>query len=198
MATLRSIRWTLLPAVAVLLLATSIHADSPAGPPEKTSIWSGNRFYRADMDPETNLTTVYFVDGDREKKLWSMIGWFWMAELAGDGEHMIVGTDGGPAVPAKAGPDHILIYFVKRGEVIGTVTLGEVVKRRSSMPKTASHRIWGEYLGIDEDNRLRIKTCEGVTMWFDVTTGNLIRQEREGPSQPHLPLGPFRRADDRP
>lgn len=169
--------------IAVLLLLagclsladTSVAwADTPLPPPAKKEVWSGNHYYCAVMDPGTNLTTVYFTGNQPRKELWSMLGWYRVAFLSGDGEHLVVGHRGSNLLPLNVTDDCIMAYFVRKGEVIATLRLGDLIKNKSSLKRTASHYLWGSYLGIDEDGRFRVETVEGKKLYFDTTTGKPI------------------------
>ena len=149
-------------------------ADTPLPPPQRKEVWCGSRHYCAVMDPRLRLTTVYKVDGDTRKKLWAMPGWYRTAFLADDGEHLVIGHEGVNLLPLSVESSDILAYFLRRGEVIATVTLSDLIEDKSSLRRTASHYLWGEYLGIDEDCRFRVKTVEGRRLWFDVQTGKQV------------------------
>lgn len=158
-----------------VLASGSSFADSPLPPPQKKDVWSGNKQFCAEMDPRTRLTTVFAVQhGSRERK-WSMPGWFRVAYLADDGEHLVIGHEGINLLPLNLDKNDILIYFVKRGEVIKTVTVSELVKNRTSLKRTASHLLWGSYLGIDEDGHFGVETVENRSLYFDVTTGEIAK-----------------------
>jgi hypothetical protein len=158
-----------------LVLETLATADTPLPPPAKKEIWSGNHFYCAVMDPASNLTTVYHVRDGKRIKLWSMLGWFRVAYLSGDGEHLVVGHNGGNLLPLNVTDDDIMAYFVRKGEVIHTLTLHDLVKSKAAMKRTASHYHWGEYLGINEDGLFRVQTLDNTRMFFDTRTGKLER-----------------------
>jgi hypothetical protein len=102
-------------------------------------------------------------------------GWFRVAYLADDGEHLVIGHEGINLLPLNLDKNDILIYFVKRGEVVKTVTVSELVKNRSRLKRTASHLLWGSYLGIDEDGHFGVETVEARSLYFDVTTGEIAK-----------------------
>ncbi|MDY0166636.1 MAG: hypothetical protein RBS80_08845 [Thermoguttaceae bacterium] len=150
-------------------------ADSPLPPPQKKDVWSNSKHFCAEMDPRTRLTTVYSVtNGSRERK-WAMPGWFRVAYLADDGEHLVIGHEGINLLPLDLNKDDILVYFVKKGQVVHTLPVSEVIKNKSSLKRTASHLLWGSYLGIDKEGHFGIDTVEGRSLYFDVTTGELAK-----------------------
>lgn len=173
MSPIRRLVLGLLSCVFCLVEGTVATADTPLPPPAKKEVWSGNHFYCAVMDPASNLTTVYHVRDGERTKLWSMLGWFRVAYLSGDGEHLVVGHNGGNLLPLNVKDDDIMAYFVRKGEVIHTLTLHDIVKSKDAMKRTASHYHWGEYLGIDEDGRFRVQTLDNTRLFFDTQTGKL-------------------------
>jgi hypothetical protein len=169
------IRFVLLMTLFACLSGTRVLADTLLPPPERKELWCGSHHYCAVMDPRLRLTTVYKVDGTTRKKLWMMPGWFRVAFLADDGEHLVIGHEGGNLLPLTVENSDILAYFVRKGEVVATATLADLVENKSSLRRTASHYHWGEYLGIDEDCRFRVQTVEGKKLWFEVQTGKRVR-----------------------
>jgi predicted SnoaL-like aldol condensation-catalyzing enzyme len=67
-----------------------------------------------------------------------------------------------------------MIEFFKRGELIGTVKLGDLLKDQSSLKRTVSHCLWGSYLGLDAKGHYVVETVEGRKLVFDVTTGKPV------------------------
>jgi hypothetical protein len=77
------------------------------------------------------------------------------------GEHLVIGHEGINLIPLNLDKNDILIYFVERGEVVKTLTVSELVTNRSSRKRTASHLLWGSYLGIDEDGHFGVEQYVG-------------------------------------
>jgi hypothetical protein len=158
--------------VAAPLLAESCHADSPLRPPTRQTIWSANRRFFAVMDPDQQITTVYRATNERQgERVWSMFGWFRVAGLADDGEHLVAGYDGMNLLPINYNKQQVMLYFFKRGELINHVTLDQLVLDNSKLRRTASHYYWGNYHGIDRAGSYVVDTVEGRMLRFDVTTG---------------------------
>jgi len=172
------IRFVLFLVVPACLGGQRASADTPLPPPQRKEVWCASHHYCAVMDPRLRLTTVYKVDGTTRKKLWAMPGWFRVAFLADDGEHIVIGHEGINLLPVNIQENDILAYFVRKGEVVATATLSDLLERKSSLRRTASHYHWGQYLGIDEDGRFRVETVEGRKLWFDVQNGKLTRTAR--------------------
>lgn len=169
----------LLPFVAVTALAfgvTSVgYADTPLRPPEKYVAHSPGKTIEAESDPAPNQTTVYRVapDGTRTR-LWAMPGWFRAIYPADDGEHLVLGFDGLNLLPGNAADELIVVRFVRRGEIVASLTLHDVVPDRSILRRTASHLAWREGEGIDADGHFVVITMDGVKHHYDLATGRPV------------------------
>ena len=164
-----------LAAIGSALLPKPLLADTPLPPPEKKEVWSSNKQFCAVMDPRKMTTTVYHLRGlGRREKDWAMYGWFRVASLADDGEHLIVGHAGMNLLPLDIRQDDVMLYFFKEGKLINSVTLGELVERKSSLKRTASHYYWGRCVGLDRRGNYVVETVENRTLVFDVTTGKPV------------------------
>ncbi len=162
---------------AWLILPGLLLADQPLPPPTIKEVWSHNKQYCAVMEPRQMITTVYRIDaGDKRTKVWAMFGWFRVADLANDGNHLVVGHPGINLIPLDFAMDDIMIYFFCRGELIRTVSLSELVPDKAAMRRTASHFLWGSYLGLDAQDHYTVKTVEERVISFDVKTGKALEQ----------------------
>lgn len=154
-------------------------ADTPLPPPKLKEISSPNQEYCAVLDPRKMTTTVFRVAADGKRtQFWQMYGWFRVVDLADDGEHLIVGHSGMNLLPLNVEKDDILIYFIRRGEIIKTASLQELIRRPANLKRTASHYLWGSYGGLDQDGRYVVETVEDRTIRFDVRTGEPIEGEK--------------------
>jgi hypothetical protein len=168
--------------VLAITIQTELSADTPLPPPTVREVWSPNKQFCAVIDPNTKTTTVYRVGSERKRtKSWAMSGWFRTAHLADDGEHFIVGHDGINLLPLNVTKNEPLIRFFRRGKLISTATLGELLKDQSSLKRTVSHYLWGNYLGLDGQGHYCVETVEGRKLAFDVTTGKPL-MPGSGPS----------------
>jgi len=155
-----------------LVVQAKLMADTPLPPPATKEVWSPNKKFCVVMEPDPATTTIFRVEGEGKRtKSWAMPGWFRAAHLADDGEHLIVGHGGINLLPLNVTKDEPMIRFYNKEKPINTVTLGELLKDQSSLKRTASHYLWGSYLGLDEKGRYVVKTVEERTLAFDVTTG---------------------------
>ena len=158
--------------ILTITIQAGLRADEPLPQPEVKEVWSPNKKFCAVMDPKPMTTTIFRVENDGKRtKSWAMKGWFRVAHLADDGEHLVVGNGGINLLLLNVTKDEPIIEFFKRGELIKTVTLGELLKDQSSLKRTVSHYLWGNYLGLDENGYYVVETVEGRKLLFDVTTG---------------------------
>jgi hypothetical protein len=162
-------------AILVLLLAVPAHADAPLPAPAKRTIRSPNKRFFAVMDPDKKWTTVYRTAPDgRATEVWGMRGWFRVAHLADDGEHLVAGSDGMDLLPIDHEKDQVMITFFGRGERIKDIPLDRLIRDPSQLRRTASHYYWGNYLGFDRAGRYVVETVEGRRLRFDVKTGEVV------------------------
>ena len=163
-----------------LLVPGQALADSPLVPPRVKEVWSPNKQFCAVMKPKAMTTTVYRIDKDgRRARSWAMHGWFRVANLADDGEHLIAGHDGVNLLPLGVTKNEPMIRFFRRGELIKTVRLGELLKDLSHLQRTVSHYFWGDYLGLDKRGRYVVETVENRRLAFDISTGRLVAHDRD-------------------
>ncbi|WP_406700898.1 hypothetical protein V5E97_19090 [Singulisphaera sp. Ch08] len=148
--------------LAVGLVSGPGRADSPLPPPARQTIWSNNRWFFAITDPKDWTTTIYRATPDGKGiKSWAMLGYLRFAWLADDGEHLVAAPPGWSGlVPLDYDKEHVILYFLARGELLNKVTLGQVIGDLSKLPRTASHYAWGHVVGFDQDGYFAIETVE--------------------------------------
>jgi hypothetical protein len=162
--------------VMIALFGTS-QADSPLPPPAKKTIWSASKQFFAVMEPDKEITTIYrSAQGKQAEKVWSMYGWFRVAALTDDGEHLVVGYWGINLLPIEYDKRQVMLYFFKRGELINYVTLDQIIRDNSRLQRTVSHYAWGMFNGLDQAGRYVIETVEGRTIRYDVATGTPVTE----------------------
>ena len=166
--------------ILTIMIRSELRADAPLPQPEVKEVWSPNKKFCAVMDPTPTTTTIFRVENDGKRiKSWAMPGWFRVADLADDGEHLVVGNGGINLLPLNVTKDETMIEFFKRGKRIKTVMLGELLKDQSSLKRTVSHYQWGNYLGLDENGHYIVETVEERRLAFDVTTGKPVTPEQQ-------------------
>jgi hypothetical protein len=163
--------------IVMILLAGVCHADSPLPPPAKKTIWSANKRYFAVMEPDKQITTIYrTTQGKQEEKVWSMYGWFRVAALTDDGEHLVAGYEGMNLIPIDYDKHQVMLYFFKRGELVNHVSLDQIIRDNSKLQRTVSHYSWGHFEGLDQAGRYVIETVEGRRIRFDVAKGTPVNE----------------------
>jgi hypothetical protein len=137
------------------------------------------------MEPDKQITTIYrTTQGKPQEKVWSMYGWFRVAALADDGDHLVVGYWGMNLIPINYDKRQVMLYFFKRGELINYVTLDRIILDNSKLQRTVSHYHWGNFEGLDQAGRYVISTVEGRKIRFDVTKGAPIAEDgKQRPSE---------------
>jgi hypothetical protein len=156
----------------IVCSALWLRLDAPLAPPSNYTVYSLNQRFYAFLDAGKKKTTVFEVrKGAAAIQRWEMPGWFRVAALSDDGEHLVAGFDGINLLPLEYHKDQVMLSFYRRGKLLCTVTLGQLVKDYGKLQRTASHYYWGRYLGFDEKNRYLVATVEGRTIAFDAATG---------------------------
>jgi hypothetical protein len=77
-----------------LLVVGSLGADEPLPAPKTYTIYSHSKRFQAVLDAQRVVTTIYRLavsKGEPPAKVWEMPGWFRVAALADDGEHLVTG-----------------------------------------------------------------------------------------------------------
>ena len=92
---------------------------------------------------------------------------------------MTLATDalgGGGLVPLDYDKEHVVLYFLRRGELINKITIGQVqsIGGLSKLPRTASHYVWGHFVGFDQDGYFVIETVENRAIRFDASRGEQL------------------------
>ncbi len=161
--------------LALLAPVASVLADEPLPSPTVWTACSPNGEFCARLDPARNVTAVYSA-AEPEAVLWSMPGWFRVAALGDDGEHLVTGYDGLNLVPQGYDPDMVMLTFHRRGAVIATVRLGDLIGGTAlARNRTVSNHYWGDYVGFDDNGYYVVRTAADREYRFDVTTGRMVR-----------------------
>jgi hypothetical protein len=168
------------PLAAGLMLGPG-RADEPLSPPTRKTIWSNNRRFFAVTDPKDWTTTIYRATPDgKGSKSWAMVGYLRYAWLADDGEHLAADPLGGDGlVPLDYDNGHVVLYFLRRGELINKVTIGQVqvIGDLLKLGRTASHYSWGYPLGFDQNGQFVIN----VDRWDQIAEwGWVVRFDQGG------------------
>ena len=61
-----------------------------------------------------------------------------------------------------------MLYFVDKGQLISVVTLQDLIKDFSKLPRTVSHFIWGQVEGFNADGQFLVRAVSSLRI-FDAT-----------------------------
>lgn len=155
--------------------ALALSADEPLRPPYRYTTCSPAETFCVTSDP-TEGTSVHPA-GAPERPLWTLPGWFRVADVSDDGRHLVTGYDGMNLVPRRDPERVTVLTFWHEGKQGVSYTLGDLGYESSDLQATVSHYYWGDYLGFDEDGRFRLRMVDGAVLRFDPATGKRIEAE---------------------
>jgi hypothetical protein len=140
--------------------------------------FSADQRFVAHSSLDPNMTTA--VDLKSGAALWSIPHWFREGALASDGVHFIATLGGSNLVPRDFHPPDLpMLQFYESGQLIATVTLGELISQEAlGKFETISHYAWGSFLGLDAEDHYWVETSLRDEFIFDVR-GHLIKK-RDG------------------
>jgi len=134
-----------------------------------------NNFFCASSDPESQTTTIYRRRaGGIKESIWSMKGYFPVAFVANDGEHLVTGYSSG-SVLTNYRRNPVLISFYEHGRLLNQIRLNDVIRDPSKMPKVEDQYHWGSLLGLNADDHLTIQIYDQSWILFDTKTGQAIK-----------------------
>lgn len=174
--------------ISTLLVFAHAAADSPPAALVDAQTYSQNRRYFAVSELRSSRTRV-FGSGHKKTHLWEFPGFYPVLFVANDGKHLVVGHPDGNLLPKNARADEpfLIFYTAKKTDVvIRKLTIGDIFPDLSLVPKTVSHRAWGNYLGFDHANWFGIVLFDGRVLLFDPETGRQVKKPK-GDSLPQKP-----------
>lgn len=143
--------------------------------PKIKQVWSRNKEFVADVNFDVKTTKISRVKWQgnigRSTLVWSMEGAFSAAWLADDGDHLVVGYEGGNLVPPNYDKDQVMLSFFRRGKIINQVRLSQLIADFSGLEKAGPNYRWVRYSGLNTCGHLVLETVEGRELLFDITTG---------------------------
>jgi hypothetical protein len=155
--------------LAALFVSSSAFADAPLPPPAAWKTCDPSINFCAYMDPK-NGTTVYKIDAPfSAKEMYRLPGWHRWARISQDGQFFITAYGGLNLVPHDVKPGQVMVTIWKNGAKHKEITLGQIIKKWSSLRETASHYYWGEITQLSQD-RIYLKTVEGAVS-IELETG---------------------------
>jgi hypothetical protein len=173
-------RFTVAFLAACLLIALPVRAlildgDSP--------ISSANKRFYAARGPRGKSTLVFRQVGPKEaEKIWEKADWTHVAFLSNDGEYLVTGYEGNNLLRHRHAPDVVMLQFYRRGTLLRSIKLNEIIVSRDRLDVTDSGVFWGFYEGFLTLHRFAVDTVEERRLIYDVTTGALVQVVVPSPS----------------
>jgi hypothetical protein len=123
----------------LLLLATAALADAPLPPPVAWKTCSLSVSFCAQLDPKEGAT-IYKIDAPfNTKEVYKVAGWHRWVKISDDGQFFITAYNGLNLVPLNVKPSQVMLTIWKNGAKHQEITLGQIIKKWSSLRPTASH-----------------------------------------------------------
>ena len=110
--------------------------------------------------------------------IWRRPGWVDNGFLSDDGEYLVTGWYRSNLLDPDYAREMTMLVFYRREQLIASVSLGELIRDMKSLESTDSYPEWGAYDGFVAEHTFCVRTVEGRTLFFDVTTGKLVREEK--------------------
>jgi hypothetical protein len=95
--------------------------------------------------------------------------------VADDGKHLVTEHDGLNLIPVDFTDDLALLTFWCEGKKIREVTVRDLFPDHKGLVRTASHYAWRLTIDLNAKGRLRISLIDGKILFFDVSTGNIVK-----------------------
>jgi hypothetical protein len=167
------------PVLACLLFVGVLRADQPLEKPQRNEFFSTHHKYGAVSDIQPLITTVFRIDaGGKRIPVWAIPGWFRLAAVSDDGEHLLIGYSGVNLIPlSEPQPlETVILVDYLQGKKVQTIQLKELLSRLEMLKKTASHYSWGEYQGWVSPQQYQIHTVDGQTWVYDIQTKKVLKK----------------------
>ena len=110
----------------------------------------------------------------------SVSAWLAPLEIRGrptvtnDGACVIDFASGSNLIALDATPSDPAFTIVCEGGALRVLSMDKFIVDFAALPRTTSHRRWAESLGLDEHDRLVVRTVEGRAFAIDPHNGRLI------------------------
>ena len=115
------------------------------------------------------------LDDGNSQQLWTVDGYSFEAYLSKDGQHFI--RIGPWASGRKPSNKDVAVEFFSKGELLKSYSTKNLVKDASKVRPTSGHYFWrakdGNHTFLSA-NTFHLKTVDGISYTFDVTTGKII------------------------
>jgi hypothetical protein len=156
--------------------AWSDSARPPGWSPPRYTMCSASGAFCFTSDPagpEGGRTWVHAA-GAPESPTWVLPQYFAIAFLADDGEHLVTGYRDVNLLPIGEPEKTTIVSFWRKQALLRAYTPEELGYGRDRLQPTASHYVWGSYLGFGEDGRFRLVMIDKKEIAFDAETGKRV------------------------
>jgi hypothetical protein len=110
----------------------------------------------------------------------SVLAWIAPLEIRGrptvtnDGACVIDFASGSNLIALDTRPSDPAFTVVCKGGVLHVLSIEKFIEDFTALPRTTSHRRWAESLGLDDHDRLVVRTVQGRAFAIDPHDGRLI------------------------
>jgi hypothetical protein len=178
---MRSIGHILIAALALIACRSAV-ADAPPEPPglhrpscSLNGRWCVESTSRTADDDRQAGVRVFKRAADK-----GVSAWLAPLEIRGrptvtnDGACVIDFASGSNLITLDATPSDPAFTIVCKGSATRVLSMDKFIVDFAALPRTTSHRRWAESLGLDEHDRLIVRTVEGRAFAIDPHDGRLI------------------------
>lgn len=160
-------------------MAERASADAPILDGDVVRIDAAKRVFFAAPSRDHQSTIVFrAAKGKKPERVWAMPGWQTTAWLSDDGDYLVVGYAGVNLLELDHKPDEVMLSFFRRGTLVGTVRLTDIIENQAHMRRSVSHYGWGHYLGFVGLHQFAVTTIEDRELVYDVATATRLSAER--------------------
>lgn len=90
----------------------------------------------------------------------------------------MTGYDGLSLAPLDSPMSIEVVSFWRRGALVRSYKLADVLPDQCAVRRTDSHYQWGSYRGVDTAGTFRIALIDGTVLVFNPATAGVLRRER--------------------
>jgi len=140
---------------------------------------SANKRYFAVLGSDQQSTVVFKrLSRKKREKLWEAPVWSPATYLADDGDHLVIGYEGGNLLSHQYRFDQVMVSFYRRETLIRSVSLNEIILDRRHLEASDSGVQWGFFVGLIGPTKFALDTVERRRLIFDIATGKLLQVTR--------------------
>jgi len=115
------------------------------------------------------LQSGMYVNDGSNQLIWSVSWYAYSVEIANDGEHVV------RPGPWASSFDDEAVAFIRRGEIVKSYKIKELVKKKRKVHRTMSHFFWQREMLFDRKQlKYYISTLDSKHYIFNVSTGETI------------------------